>query len=151
VLGGVFESGVCGGVGTGSWVGGVPGIGPDGGVDVGEVDVGSLGCCVLAGAESAGWLLGSERAGLEFGELAGCCGCAVGAVGSGGVGAVCGWAAVGELVGDEAGSCALAASASAESKLSEISDLRNNIEYPTESAKLRLLRLRSTMRRRIAF
>lgn len=126
MLGGVLESGVCGGVGAGSWVGGVPGIGPEGGVDVG-----SFGCCVLAGAVSDGWLLGSEGAGVVLGELAvGCCGCAVGAVGSGGVGAVCGWTAVGELVGDEAGSCALAASAIAESKLREISDLRNNIGIP---------------------
>jgi hypothetical protein len=128
VLGGVLESGVCGDVGAGSWVGGVPGIGPEGRVDVGEVDVGSLGCCVLAGAVSDGLL---ESEGDVLGELAvGCCGCAVGAVGSGGVGAVCGWAAVGELVGEEAGSCALAASVIAESKLREISDLRNNIGIP---------------------
>jgi hypothetical protein len=128
----VVESGVCGGLGAGSCVGGVPGIGPEGGGDVG-----SLGCCVLEGAESDGWLLGSEGAGVVVGKLpVGCCGCAVGAVGSGGVGAVCGWAAVGELVGGAAGSCALAASAIAESKLREISDLRNDIGYPTESARL---------------
>lgn len=66
-----------------------------------------------------------------LGELVvGCCGCAVGAVGSGGVGAVCGWAAVEEPEGDEAGCCALATSAIADSKLREISDLRNNIGIP---------------------
>ena len=129
MLGGVLESGVCGGAGAGSWVGGVPGIGPDDGVDVGGIDVGSLGCCVLAGAVSEGCLLGSEGVGLVLVEPAGVCS-AVGLVGSGGVVAVCGWAAVGEPEGDEAGTCALAASAIAESKLRKISDLRNNIWIP---------------------
>ena len=119
------ESGVWGGVGTGSWVGGIPPVGDPSGIEPvgGSLGDWALTGCVLWSFEfELGVGLDVELCDGEFvGAVWDCdaCGCPAGL--------------------DWLRSCAHTGNPLKISKLREISDLRNNIEHPAEPGRLSII------------